>query len=265
MQSEDKPNTVIAPSGGSDVKSFIKRELSGTTFLTLEHIAHMALVVIVPGLIIAGLFMALSLWSGAVAGVDMLTSVAYMLSGLSANFGAAQAAVAVSVVAALVVLVPTLVILDRRTRAEWQKRAGYAGRLAYKAPVYTALGVILTIMACLKIEAIQVILMSLAYVGVQGAPYGSMYFGVFLPAVIALFIYALAGLYVFKLAKGQDYGRRFSLVTAGIAIVVATALFITSIVVLHDKRNQPIDPAAPLPQTKLEQDSYEDLLRELYR
>src|SRR5688572_9422600 len=147
MAVKDTPTPAPTAAGG---KSFVQRELNGATFLTLEHVAHMILVVAVPALLVTGILYALAMWTGS-------PSISHMMMGgpgLASMPGtkAIDATLALGVVAALLVLAPALFVFDRRTRAEWHKRSGYAGRLAYKAPVYTALAVLGALMVCLKIE-----------------------------------------------------------------------------------------------------------------
>jgi hypothetical protein len=175
---------------------------------------------------------------------------------------------ALGVVAALVVLVPALVILDRRTRAEWNKRRGYAGRLAYKAPVYGALGVLGVLLVASKIQALYIIIMSLAYIGVSGAPIASMYVGNFIPALLGMVVFGAAGWYVFNLAKGRDYGRKFSMISALAGAAVVIALFITSLVVLHDGRSAYPGRAGGgqiTPMPAYDEDYYHDLLENYSR
>ena len=221
----------VAPE--SNGKSFIKRELNGATFLTLEHIGHMALVVVVSGLILSGICSALSMWFGTNGMAStMFLGSAGVLGG--AGLQALESSLSLGIVAALVVLVPALVILDRRTRAEWNKRRGFAGRLAYKVPVYGALAVLGILLVASKIQALYVIIASLAYVGVPGVPIADMYVGNFIPAVLGMAVFGGTLWYVFNLAKGRDYGRKFSMLAAVVGVVVAVALFITSLVVMHD-------------------------------
>lgn len=225
-EKEKATPAMVAPAG----ESFVHRELNGATFLTLEHVGHMALAVIVPLLILAGIMSALSLWTG-VPGLS-----AGLFSGVTtetASLKVLEATMALGVVAALLVLAPALMVLDRRTRAEWRKRPGYAGRLAYKVPVYTALALLGVLAVGTVVEMVYVVIASLVFVGVANAPIGTMYLDTFLPALIAFVVVAAAAWYVFNLAKGRDYGRKFSLGAVALSVVAIVALFITSLVVLH--------------------------------
>ena len=254
----------VAPQ--SNGKNFLQRELNGSTFLTLEHIGHMALVVLVPVLLLAGFGAAFSMWFGT-------PGMAYTLMGGASLLGPASmsmltGALSLSVVAALLVLVPALVVLDRRTRAEWHKRPGFAGRLAYKVPVYTALAVLGALIVACKIQMIYVLIASLAFIGVQGAPIGSMYVNSFIPALLGLLVFGGAAWYVFTLAKGRDNGRRFSLIAAVLGAVVSAALFITTLVVLHDGKGYnggvQIDRGSGR-EPAYDTEYYRDLLDKYYR
>lgn len=257
--------TPVAPESKS--KGFIKRELNGASFLTLEHIGHMALVVIVSGLIVSGLGAAFSLWFG-LGGMSQT-----IFGSTSALLGAGgktlEATMALGVVAALLVLVPALAILDRRTRAEWHKRPGYAGRLAYKVPVYAALAVLAIILVALKIQMLYVIISSLAFIGVQGAQIGDMYLHSFIPALIAYAVFGAAAWYVFNLAKGRDNGRLFSMAKVIGGGVLAVALFITALVALHDTKATTPEPTTrgtspSMTEPSYDEDYYRDLLEKYY-
>jgi len=252
----------VAPE--SKGKSFIKRELSGATFLTLEHVGHMALVVVVSVLVLSGLCSALSTWFGTngMASTMLIGSAGMAGGGLMRAF---ESSVSLGIIAALVVLVPALVILDRRTRAEWNKRRGYAGRLAYKVPVYTALAVLGVLLVASKIQALYIIISSLAYIGVSGAPIADMYVGNFIPALLGIAVFGAAAWYVFNLAKGRDYGRKFSFATTVVGVAVVLTLFITSLVVLHDgtKTYGPERDATTTPM--YDENYYQDLLNQYPR
>jgi divalent metal cation (Fe/Co/Zn/Cd) transporter len=259
-------DTPVAPVAKS--KGFIKRELNGATFLTLEHIGHMALVVIVSGLVLSGIMSALSMWFGTAGMSSALMGGARL--GVASS--AVEGALSLGVVAALLVLVPLLVILDRRTRAEWNKRPGFAGRLAYKVPVYSALAVLAAAVVACKIQMLYVILSSLAFIGVSGAPIGSLYVDHFVPALLGAIVFGAAGWYLFTLAKGRDHGRTFSMAAAVLAGAVSIALFITTLVVLHDGTKSfsnpsvELDPGAPTTNTPTyDEEYYRDLMDKYYQ
>lgn len=219
-------------------KGFINRELHGASFLTLEHIAHMVLVVVIPGLILCAMTMALSLWFG--LGTMTVIDVAYYYSTnwLSTTGGT-------GITAALLALTPLLLILSARTRAEWHKRPAYVGRLAYKLPLYSALAVTTAIVIGFKIQIFAVLLGMLAYMGtVDGSYVIYSYAGTLVPSLIGLALFSVAWWYVFRLVKGVDYGRVFSVAMALIGIIMAVALFVTTYVGLHNTSGS-VNPAAP--------------------
>lgn len=258
MAEKDKAApAMVAPAG----ESFVHRELNGATFLTLEHVAHMALAVIVPLLILCGIMSALSLWTG-MPGIS-----AGLFSGMgveSASLKVLEATMALGVVAALLVLAPALMVLDRRTRAEWRKRPGYAGRLAYKVPVYTALAILGVLSVGAFVEMVYVVITSLVFIGVANAPIGTMYVDTFIPALIAFAVVMAAAWYVFNLAKGRDYGRKFSLGVVGLSVIAIIALFITSLTVLHSSDNtfSPSTPTTTDPYSGNSSKYYQDLLNQ---
>jgi hypothetical protein len=252
--------TAPATSAGSK-GTFVQRELNGASFLSLEHFLHMALVVIVAGLVAVGLSSAISMWTGG-AGTTSLTMfgapASSLLSGYGGGFKSLEALGALSIVAALLLLVPLLVVLDRRTRAEWTKRVGYSKRLAYRLPIYGALALLLTGKIVAEISMIAVVLQSIAYIGVATEDIGNMYLTQFVPALVTAVVFAGAGMYVFKLAKGQDMGRMFSGLVAVVGVVLAIALFITAYLVLHSPANNGYDlPFESSPTTR----SLEDIFK----
>lgn len=242
MAEVTKTETTTAATDGGN--SFIKRELNGATFLTLEHVLHMALVVAVAALLVAGILTAIDLWTGNGGVMSAFTMMAGMGIG-TAKY--AEASSAIGIVAALVILVPGLVILDRRTRAEWLKRDGYAGRVAYKVPLYTALGLLVVAKVVAVIQMVTVVLNSLAVIGLNNNGVGDMYLYEFLPAAIAALVFGGSAWYLFKLAKGRDNGKMFSMLAALLGAALAIALFVTAVVTLHGNSNGPgpIEPAGP--------------------
>ncbi len=231
------PAPAVIPSAGGQ---FLKRELNGATFLSLEHLGHMLLVVVVAALLAMGISMAISIWTGASAmGASMMGGLGLIASGGVAYL---QAMAAVGIVAALVVLVPLLVVLDRRTRAEWMKRRGYSGRMAYKVPVYLALGLLVSAKLIADICMVSVVISSLVQIGVPDAQIGSLYLTQFVPALIAAVVFGMAAWYVFKLAKGRDMGRQFAAFMAVLSTALVIALLITAVTVLRAKDATPTMP-----------------------
>lgn len=225
----------------------LKKLLSGSTFMTLEHVGHMVLVFIVTALVAAGIRDAWGMWLGSTSSSSMLTAM-----GLGSSMS-------IYIVSALLVLVPLLVILDRRTRAEWQKRSAFAGTVGYKLPLYTALGAVAAALVCVKIALISVILGSLANIGVDGVDIGKMYVNQFLPELFTLVAFAGSAWYVYNLAKGRDFGRTYSAVVAVVALVVVVALYITAIVNLH--KDTSTSGSSSSSKTL---DSYQDILNQYY-
>ncbi|HVI69835.1 MAG TPA: hypothetical protein VM581_05290 [Magnetospirillaceae bacterium] len=233
-------STPVAP--GPNSKSFIDRELHGASFLALEHTAHMILAVAVPGLIVSAISTALTMWFSTSSSMPML-DIAYYGGGWMSTMSA------IGLTAALVALVPLMLVLGRRTRAEWHKRAAFISRLAYKVPVYGALAATTVVVIWFKIQMLSVLLATLAFIGVPNAPFATLYSGVFLPALIGYVIFGIAWWYIFKLVKGTDYGKIFSIIMAILGAGIAVALFITSTVSLHGsgKNSNPLSPTQPDP------------------
>lgn len=234
------PAPVAAPSTSG---MFMKREMNGASFLSLEHVAHMVLVVVVSALVVSGLTLGLSLWTG----IPMTTGT-YSLLLSESSMQTVAAMGAVGVVAGLLVLAPLLMVLDRRTRAEWMKRHGYSGRVAYKVPVYTALGVLVAAKLMADVVMVGVVLTSLIEIGVPNAGIGSMYLTQFVPAAIAALVFGLAAWYVFKLAKGRDMGRQFSMLMVFVSGVLSLALLITAVSVVHSTKTDTL-PGGGYPYT----------------
>jgi hypothetical protein len=226
-----EPAQATAPVAKSD--SFFKRQLAGTSFLSLEHFMRMTLVVVTAALLAAGAATAISLWTDTQPlGTDILNNMNISYPGGDVRTNGALAAL--GIIAALVVVVPLLVVLDRRTRAEWAKRPGFSQRVAYKLPVYGALALLLLGKLAADIAMLTVVLRSLAYMGVNNAPdIGSMYLTQFVPALAAAVIFGAVGWYVFRLAKGKDTGGMLSNVLAVGSLLFVIALLITAFVVLH--------------------------------
>ncbi len=216
-------------------KSFISRELHGASFLTLEHIAHMMLVVIMPGLVLCASIMALSLWFG-IGSVGPIPDMSYYYGNTwVTNMGVT------GITATLFVLLPLMLILEARTRAEWRKRPAYAGRLAYKAPLYSALAVLTAIIIGFKIQILATILAALASIGLTDSLY-MMYASTFVPTILGFVLFSAAWWYVFTLVKGTDYGKTFSVSMALIGIVMGVALFVTMVVTMHSSGTNTSSP-----------------------
>lgn len=256
MAEANKPASV-AQTGGSDTPgAFIKRELNGATFLTLEHVAHMVLVVVVAALVAMGITTVLGMWMGSSA--SALSSEAIPISAMFAH---AEVAWAVGIVASLLVVVPLMIVLDRRTRAEWSKRPDYAGRTAYKVPVYIALGVLgaLKITAC--IGMVSAVVLSLVLLG-TGTPIAPLYTDQFVPALIAAVTFGAAAWYVFKLAKGVDLSRVFNVLTVFLSAALVAALLVTAASQAHKPSTQfPGSDLRGMPEPYTDLQNFDDIFK----
>lgn len=237
----------------SDRNTFFKRQLNGATFLSLEHALHMGLVVAVAGLLAAGLASAISMWTSGNA------SSALSLPVFGTATKSLEAMGALGIVAGLVVLIPLLMLLDRRTGAEWLKRPGYERRLAYKVPIYAALAALFIAKVVAVVSMVSVVLQSLALIGVAGEDVGHMYLTEFVPALVAALVFGATAWYVLKLAKGRDLGKAFSSLVAAVALLLAVALFITAYLNLHSTtpNDTYINPFGPAPSGR----GFEDIFK----
>jgi hypothetical protein len=230
MADESQTTTVST----EDTKKQVMRQLSGTSFLTLEHIGYFALVVLMPVLLMLGATTALQLWqNGSNSGSD--TIIPMLFSG-APIMRAIDTSAAVTFTAAFLVLAPFMYILRRRTAAEYVKRPGYTNRVGYKLPVYTALGILATLATGAFISMLSVFLDSLLNIGVNSANIGAMYTEQFLPALLAFVVFGMACWYTMWFAKGRDVSKAFVNVVMLLAAVMAVALFVTTLTINHDTK-----------------------------
>jgi hypothetical protein len=235
-----KPKRAPVASGPATSGALIKKHLNGATFLTLEHTAYMVLVVVVPGLLALGLIAAINMWTGAQTSLDNMMGFGGLLNNSMQYLTAVWA---IGLVAALLVLVPLMIVLEKRTRAEWQRRPGYSARLAYKAPVYTALGVLAALVVIATVCMVTVVIKSLMFLGVNNADIAGMYRNEFVPAFVALAAFKAASWYVILLALGRDYSKTFNSGVAALAAALVLALLVTSATVVNDTSSaQPLLP-----------------------
>jgi len=211
-----------------------RRQLNGTAFLTLEHIGYFALVVLLPGVLLAGVAAALELWASKGSNLEVM---ALGIPNIVTTAGLSTAG-AIGVVALLLVMVPLAYCLRSRLSAEYKKRPGYTGRVAYKLPVYAALGLLVAATLALFTVMLYVFLNSLALIGVSDASIGDMYLGQFVPALLGLIAYGMAGWYVMWFAKGRDASRMFMRIISLLGAVMVIALFVTALTVNHDTKNR---------------------------
>jgi hypothetical protein len=152
--------------------------------------------------------------------------------------------VGVTLTAAFLVLAPLMYILRRRTAAEYVKRPGYESRVAYKLPVYTALGILAAFATGAFVSMLSVFLNSLLNIGVSGADIGAMYVQQFLPALLAFVVFSMACWYTMWFAKGRDVSKAFVSVVSVLAAAVAIALFVTTMTINHETKKS-VQPDYP--------------------
>ncbi len=217
-----------------DGRAYAARQFNGTSFLGLEHVLHLFLVLVLAGLMSVGVVVGMSVWANnALPLMDVFSAYGFNSSGFSVQWLQTMAA-------ALVVIAPAIVILDSRTRGEWAKRPKFAGRLAYKVPLYAAMGVAGLVALGSLINMAAVVLTSLAMIGTAaGFDYGALYLNDFIPPLIMFAVFASVKWYLFKLAKGVDVGQRFNALLAALAVVLAITLFVTGVAQAHNARQTP--------------------------
>ncbi len=231
--------SIVNPTKTTSNSEF-NRQLNGTAFLSLEHWAYMVLVVLVPLLLLTGFNAALAIWASRTSGVVPLTLIAGYSSMVNVT-------VATTIAATLLVLAPLLFVLRRRTQAEIAKRPGYETRLAYKLPIYGALAILSVFKTCAFIMLVATFLYSLTLIGVKGAAIGALYTGQFLPALLANIVFALAGWYVFKLAKGINLSSQFAQAILWLSALMVVTLFTTAIMATHNQNNVDSNRRSPFP------------------
>jgi hypothetical protein len=227
-----------------DIQKNLKRQLSGTSFLTLEHVGYFVLVVLLPVLLLAGATTAIQLWqNGSTSSAVDQSSMYSMMYSLQPVLRSVDTTAAISITAALLVLVPLMYVLRRRIAAEYGKRPGYTGRVGYKLPVYSALGVLAAMSAGSVVTMLGVFLNSLANIGVSGANIGEMYMQQFLPALLASAVFGLSCWYVGWFAKGKDTSRTFVGTVGVLAAALVIALFVTTLTLNHDTKSSTTSPS----------------------
>ena len=218
------------------------RQLNGTSFLTLEHVGYFGLVVLLPVLLLLGASTAMQLWQSGNPSdtVGAVFSLNYIMGPLTRYV---DTSIAITLTAAFVVLAPLMYVLRRRVSAEYSKRPGYANRVGYKLPVYTALGVLAALTIASFVAMLGVFLDSLVNIGVSGANIGLMYTQQFLPALLAFAVFGMASWYTMWFAKGKDTSRMFVGVVVLLATVMAIALFVTTLSINHESKT--VNPLQP--------------------
>jgi len=229
MASETK---AVSTSTDISPKSILERQLSGATFLTLEHVGYFILVTLMPGLLVFGALVALGMWAH--SNNDVIISITTLIGPQST---APDMAGAMFLVAALLVLAPLLYCLRRRLAAEYRKRPGYTGRVAYKLPIYSSLAVLITLKIVMVVSMLYVFLTSLASIGIRGADIGGMYLNQFLPALLGAVVFGASAWYVLQFAKGRDMSRRFVSAILLLSAAMVVALFVTTLTINHNPRS----------------------------
>lgn len=207
------------------VGSFLKRSVAGTTFLALEHAMHVVFLIVISGLITAALLIGIQMWADPAAANLAFGSLS----------GAVMAGSALMVAAALIVLGPFLVILEKRTRAERTKRPGFERRIAYKAPLYVGLAVVWVIKLAAIITLVSMGLYLLA--SLNHLNYDSLtllYQRQFIPAFVTLIVFGVTGWYLIRLAQGKDYSQKFNVALCILTVLLAVGLFATATVMLQN-------------------------------
>lgn len=240
---EEKTTSTIST---EDRKKTVARQLNGTSFLTLEHVGYFALVVLLPSLLLVGVSTALQLWQGGSAGASSGSTFLPLSYTVEPIMRYVDTTVAIALSAAFLVLAPLMYVLRRRTAAEYVKRPGYTNRVAYKLPVYTALALLAAQTVGAFVSMLGVFLNSLVNIGVKGADIGGMYTSQFLPALLAFAVFGLSAWYVMWFAKGRDLSKTFVAGVSLLAAVLTIALFVTTLTLNHDSKNN-IDPIKPQP------------------
>lgn len=227
-----------ATTSTEDRKKTMMRQLSGTSFLTLEHSGYFVLIVLMPILLLLGAEVAMQLWqSNSTAGSGgTFLPLAFTVEPILRYV---DTSAAVTLTATFVVLAPLLYCLRRRISAEYVKRPGYTSRVAYKLPVYTALGILAALTVSSFVAMLSTFLNSLANIGVSGADIGGMYTQQFLPALLAFAVFGMASWYTMWFAKGKDTSKVFVGVVSLLAAVMAITLFVTVLTLNHQTKSNP--------------------------
>lgn len=199
----------------------LSRFTRGTTFLALEHVLYLFFTLVLAGLVVCGSVAALALWGEeslfkpSAAGLFFMSSWSIWLA------------------AALLSLSPLVWLLHVRTRAELPKRPGFTGRLAYKVPLYVALGVGAVIKVGAWVTLVSVFLFSLASMGLSSEAVMSLSASQLVPAFLTIVVFGVTNWFLLKRAKGTDDGRNLTQLLASIGVILGIALFISAAISLQ--------------------------------
>lgn len=227
MDSEKTESGASSVSTDNTNTNLLSRVMGSADFLTLEHVGYFVLVVLIPAILLSGFSNAVALWSSIGSGSS--SSLDMLISGLMAS----NTTMAIMTCAALVVLVPLMFVLRRRVSAEYAKRSGYTERVAYKLPVYAALGVLAALAVGSFVGMMNVFLNSLVNIGVSGVNIGNMYINQFLPALLSFVVFGASAWYVMLFAKGKDMSKVFIGLSGLLSGALVIALFITAMTINH--------------------------------
>lgn len=241
--------------------SFWKRQTQGTAFLSLEHVAHMATVVITAVLTAAAANWLIVSWWGQSWSSAGLANHWPMLDLTGWLMGMPYSAVGLA--AALLMFSFMLWFLGSRTKSEWGKRLGYTKRTAYKVPIYTAMGILGLISFSAKIVMLAVLLTSISWLGMANAPdQTNMYALQFLPALVTAVVASATFWHLVKMAKGHDKTMNWGMMKAALGVVLAVAMLVTYAVNLRQPTSDRLmNPAG----TMLEGSDSSNFLDDLYR
>lgn len=219
-------------------QSFSYRVTRGTTFLGLEHAMHLLFVVVLAVLITVGLITVIYPLLG--------WSFFKFMPGLSIFWSTGV----VWLAAALFTISPLVWLLDVRTRAEWPKRPGFTQRLAYKLPLYIALGVVSIGKLVAWVAVLALVLFGLVGAGTTSILLAAAWVAQIIPATIALIVFGVTGWYLIRRAKGIGTGRSFTNVFAGVGLLLGFVLLVTAAVTLQaHQRAEVYDHSYPRPAT----------------
>lgn len=227
MDNEKTESNALSASTDRTNPGLRSRVMGSADFLTLEHVGYFLLVVLIPVILLSGFSNAVMLWSGNSSnssnGLDALVSGLMYIGTTTAVMSSA----------ALVVLVPLMIVLRRRVSAEYAKRPDYIERVAYKLPVYTALGALAVLTVASFVGMVNVFLNSLVNIGVSGVNIGDMYISQFLPALLSFAVFGASTWYVTLFAKGKDISKMFIGLAGLLSGALVIALFITALTINH--------------------------------
>ena len=112
-------------------------------------------------------------------------------------------------------------------------RSAYTARLSYKVITYVGFAAIVSQLLLSVITLVTVLISSLLLIGSESSV-ADLYMQVFVPALLAAFVAGLASYFMYRIVKGRNVSRLFSLVLVGLASLVVLLTIITVAVQAHD-------------------------------